>query len=74
MPKKKLPTDDEFIQLLSAESIETLITKGLEYKNSHDYEKATACFDQALLVEPNFSEAYYHRGNVFLIKGVILRQ
>jgi len=65
MPKKKLPTDDEFIQLLSAESIETLITKGLEYKNSHDYEKATACFDQALLVEPNFSEAYYHRGNVF---------
>ena len=64
MPKKKLPTDDDFIQLLSTESIETLITKGLEYKNSHDYEKATACFDQALLFNPKFTEAHYHRGNV----------
>ncbi|MBT8518727.1 tetratricopeptide repeat protein [Polynucleobacter paneuropaeus] len=63
MPKKKLTPSSEFIEFLNSESIATLVIKGLEFKDSGDYEKAIACFDQVLIVDPDFSEAYYHRGN-----------
>jgi tetratricopeptide (TPR) repeat protein len=44
-------------------------TKGIDFTNSYQYEKAIECFDKSALIDPDFSAVYSQRGQAYYSLG-----
>ncbi|MGB3651666.1 MAG: tetratricopeptide repeat protein, partial [Rivularia sp. (in: cyanobacteria)] len=53
----------------SSINADNLLSSGLEKANNQNYGEAIIDFTEALRLNSNFAEAYYHRGNVYYKLG-----
>jgi tetratricopeptide (TPR) repeat protein len=43
--------------------------RGLVYKEENQLEKALACYNEAIRVDPTYQGSYENRGNIFFLQG-----
>ncbi len=55
--------------VLSGCTVSRNISKGIGYMRYHDIDSAIEAFNRAVEADPEFSEAYYHRGNAWALKN-----
>ncbi|KAF5414220.1 MAG: Photosystem I assembly protein Ycf3 [Candidatus Methanogaster sp.] len=54
-----------FAPIVSAETAEEWNEKGIDFRDSGEYEKAIECSDKAIELDPNYGDAYNTRGIVY---------
>jgi len=53
-------------KLCSAQTVESLVARGLEYDSMRQYSQAILTFTDAIKLDPTASEIYYNRGNSYM--------
>ena len=56
-------------KLSPRERAQVLVSRGVEWANKRDYDRAIADYDAALKIDPKFSEALHNRGSAWAHKG-----